>query len=69
MGEYVKFRFTSEHGKTLGLVLALAIYRERSITELSRMFPNREASKMHRLECSDVFGTFEDAMQHDFEKE
>jgi hypothetical protein len=66
--QFVKFRFRSEFGVTCGLVLPLASYRERTVTELSRMFPMSEASKMHLLDCSDVYSTFENAFHHDFER-
>lgn len=69
MTEYIKFRFKSEHGATAGLVLNADIYKTKSITDLSKCFPMREASKMHRLQCSEAFGTWDDAFNFDFDKE
>ncbi len=68
MSEYVKFRFTSDKGSTAGLVLNVEIYKKKTIGALSQMFPMREATKMMRLECSEPFGTWEDAFHYDFEK-
>lgn len=67
---YVKFRFTSKsNGATAGLVLASDKFREKSITDLSRMFPMFESLKMERLEVSPEYGSWEDAFHHDMDRD
>jgi hypothetical protein len=69
MSEYYKFRFTSKtNGSTAGLILEGKSFKEKSIVELSKLFPMREASKMESLQVSEPFGTWNDAFHHSFDK-
>ncbi len=65
---FCKVRFTSKrHGATAGLVIDGHRAKTASIADLSRLFPTWEANKMHTLECSPEFATFEQAFAHEFD--
>jgi len=64
---FVKVRWTSSRGATAGLVFDKVQLDRLSIPELSRRCPRSEATKMHRLEISPAYGTFEEAFLHQFE--
>ena len=67
MTTYVKFRFTHPtNGATAGLIIEADIFKRRSITELSRWFPYYESSKMHTLESSPEYPSWDDAFNHEF---
>lgn len=61
-----KIRFTSKHGATAGLVVPAAVAK-KPITEISRLFPMHEASKMERFEQSPVLPSWEAAFNFSFE--
>ena len=61
--KYVKFYFYNPESKekTAGLVLPADVLKNRTITELSRLFPRSEATKMIRMLLSPEFNTWEAA--------
>lgn len=63
---YRKFRFTSRHGSTAGLVIESDRMEHTTITDLSRLFPYSEARFMARLEVSPEYKTWEEAFGHEF---
>lgn len=67
---YSKVRFTSKYnGNTASLILSKEQQENMTITELSRLFPMSEASKMERLERGEFYETFEEAFAHDIHGE
>ena len=64
---YLKFRFTSRHGCTAGLVIESDKFSNLSITELSRFFPYSESRFMRELEVSREFNSWRDAFDFDFD--
>jgi hypothetical protein len=65
---YIKARFTSKsNGSTAGLVIEADKLYRTPLTELSRLFPVSEASKMERTELSPEFDSFEEAFLHNFD--
>jgi|SaaInlV_100m_DNA_5_1039725.scaffolds.fasta_scaffold11845_1 hypothetical protein len=65
---YGKVRFTSQHnGNTAGIILTQKEQRELTISQVSARFPISEAFKMERLERSDYFKTFEEALNFDMD--
>jgi hypothetical protein len=63
---YVKFRFTSRHGSTAGLIIETRKLEQMSVREVSRLFPYYEAGKMKRLQVSPQYQTWEEAFNHTF---
>jgi hypothetical protein len=68
---YIKVRFTSKsNGSTAGLVIEADRLYGMPLTELSRLFPGSEASKMERqeliehVELSPEYASFEEAFLH-----
>ena len=64
MSGFVKVRFTGRGGATAGLVIADD--DERTVADLSRMFPYSESNKMQRFERSPAYETFDEAFRHTF---
>jgi hypothetical protein len=65
---YIKVRFTSKaNGSTAGLVIEADKLYRTPLTELSRLFPVSEASKMERVELSPEYDSFEEAFAHNFD--
>jgi hypothetical protein len=63
---YTKVRFTSKrNGATAGLVVEHI--DDKSINDLSRLYPYSEASKMEKIERSPEFPTFLEAFNYKFE--
>lgn len=66
--KYGKVRFTSKlNGSTAGIVLTDKQQENMTITEISRLFPISESTKMEMLERSDYFDTFEQAFLFDMD--
>lgn len=64
---FVKVRFYSRsHGATAGLIFRASDVRTMTIGEISRRFPYSEAPKMHRLEVSPEYCTWDEAFAHIF---
>jgi hypothetical protein len=62
---FTKVRFTSKrNGATAGLVVEHI--HSKSITDLSRLYPYTEATKMERIEKSPDFATWEEAFNYQF---
>ena len=66
MTQYKKIRFTSKHGATAGLILERDKLWGMTIEDVSRLFPIYETPKMHHLEQSPIFDSFEDAFNYQF---
>ena len=65
--QYAKIRFTSKNnGSTAGIVLEIGKLAYMTTSDISRLFPMPEASKMERLERSEFYDTFEQAFSHQF---
>jgi hypothetical protein len=70
MTEYVKVRFTSaRYGSTAGLIVEKTKLYGMSISDVSRLFPISEATKMIKLQQSKPYQTWEDAFAHSFDAE
>lgn len=66
--KYIKFRFRSrQNGATAGLVIDSRKFARLSVTELSRLFPYCESSKMQFLDRSPEYPSFEQAFSHSFD--
>ena len=63
---YIKFRFTSPHGATSGLVMETHKFERMTMQEISRLFPYHEVPKMHKFETSPAYPTWEEAFNHTF---
>lgn len=63
---YQKVRFTDGKQSTAGLIVKDA--GNKTISQLSRMFPDYEAPKMKRLQVSPKFETYEQAFSYEFDE-
>ena len=68
---YCKVRFKRGSETTAGLVLSEEVIGAESVTigDLSRLFPSFEIPKMHNLEVSGGYDTWEQAFAHKFSGE
>lgn len=64
-----KVRFYSIHGETAGLVLTETKFRQVTLNNLSRMFPDSECLKMGRVQYSPLFDTWNEAFLFDFNRD
>lgn len=69
MCTYIKFRFTNGTESTAGLIMETAKLKAMTFPEVSRLFPMYEATKMHRLDVSPEYPTWEGAFNHKFKGE
>ena len=67
MKTYQKVMFSSNAGKTAGLVVPADRVQNASVSDLSRLFPYSESGKMARVHVSPEYPTFEAAFAHSFE--
>ena len=67
---YQKVRFSNEKGVTAGLVIDSDKLRNMSISEVSSLYPTREARYMTgKFERSPIYPTWEEAFDHIFNDE
>jgi len=64
-GGYRKVWFSGPGGTTAGLVLKSSEVDEKTIPELSRLFPYTEASKMTKVHASPEYETWDQAFKHE----
>ena len=66
--KYSKVRFTSkQNGNTATIILTDKQQESMTISQISALFPMREACKMERFERGPFYGTFEEAFAHDID--
>lgn len=58
---YTKVAFSSQFGKTAGLIFETDLLEAMTLQEISRHFPYSEAMKMQKILCSPPCKTWEEA--------
>jgi hypothetical protein len=64
-GPFRKIWFESDkHGQTAGLIVESTWLKDKSTSEVSRLFPYSECLKMERFNVSREYATWDEAFNH-----
>lgn len=63
---YKKVQFTNGADSTAGLILDSEDTAGYSVSDYSHLFPYSEIGKMHQLNISGIYATWEEAFYHQF---
>jgi len=61
MPNFIKFRFVSEFGQTVGLIMPEDTFKEKTVYDLANLFPYSESMKLQKLQYSEPMPSWEDA--------